>query len=53
MGNAVLVGETRERLGAAATLATAWVVILVAVLGIGWLLTHSLESIVEPWDSNT
>jgi membrane-associated phospholipid phosphatase len=46
------VGDTKGRLEVAATIAAAWVVILAAVLGIGWLLTHSLESIVDPWDDD-
>ena len=29
-----------------------WVVILGAVLAIGWLLTHPLESTVDPWDDD-
>ncbi len=45
-------GDLKERLGAAATLTGAWCLILASVLGIGWLLTHSLESIIDPWDDD-
>ena len=33
-------------------LAIAWVVLLIGVLAIGWLLTHPLESTVDPWDDS-
>ena len=33
-------------------LAIAWVVLLIGVVGIGWLLTHPLESTVDPWDDS-
>ena len=52
MGEAVHVTATKERLRAAASVAVAWAIILAAVLGIGWLLTHSLESSVDPWDDD-
>jgi undecaprenyl-diphosphatase len=44
--------DTRGRLGAVATVVVAWIIILAAVLGIGWLLTHPLESSVDPWDDD-
>lgn len=37
---------------AARTLTIAWVVLLLGVLAIGWLLTHPLESTVDPWDDS-
>ena len=52
VGNAVPMGDLKKRLGAAATLIAAWGLILASVLGIGWLLTHSLESTVDPWDDD-
>jgi hypothetical protein len=33
-------------------LSIAWVVLLVSVVAIGWLLTHPLESSVDPWDDS-
>lgn len=30
----------------------AWLLIVAVVLGIGWLLTHPLESTVDPWDDD-
>ena len=35
---------------AAATVVVAWVLILAAVLGLGWLITGPLEATVDPWD---
>ena len=37
---------------AARTLSIAWVVLLLGVLAIGWLLTHPLESTIDPWDDS-
>ena len=37
---------------AARRLAVAWIVLLLAVLAVGWLLTHPLESTVDPWDDD-
>ena len=37
---------------AARTLSIAWVVLLLGVLAVGWLLTHPLESTVDPWDDS-
>ncbi|SEC19181.1 Membrane-associated phospholipid phosphatase [Nocardioides exalbidus] len=37
---------------AARTLTIAWIVLLLAVLAVGWLLTHPLESSVDPWDDS-
>ena len=37
---------------AARRLTVAWVVLLLAVLAVGWLLTHPLESTVDPWDDD-
>ncbi len=39
------------RRDAAKTLTIAWVVLLLAVLGVGWLITHPLQSSVDPWDN--
>ncbi|MET1060807.1 MAG: phosphatase PAP2 family protein [Nocardioides sp.] len=36
----------------AAVLVIAWALILGAVLGFGWLLTHPLQSSVDPWDND-
>jgi undecaprenyl-diphosphatase len=33
-------------------LSLVWVVLLVGVVAIGWLLTHPLESTVDPWDDS-
>jgi membrane-associated phospholipid phosphatase len=33
-------------------LSIGWVVLLVGVIAIGWLLTHPLESSVDPWDDS-
>ncbi len=43
---------TRSLPPAAAIVLVAWVVILGAVLVIGWLLTHPLEPTVDPWDDD-
>ena len=37
---------------AALTLATAWVLLTLALLAVGWILTHPLESTVDPWDDS-
>jgi len=37
---------------AARTLAVAWVLLTLAVTAVGWLITHPLESGVEPWDDD-
>ena len=37
---------------AARTLSIAWVVLLLGVLAVGWLLTHPLESTIDPWDDS-
>ena len=37
---------------AARTLAIAWVLLTLAVLAVGWLLTHPLESTIDPWDDS-
>jgi membrane-associated phospholipid phosphatase len=44
--------SARSRTATAAIVLVAWVVILGAVLAIGWLLTHPLESTVDPWDDD-
>jgi len=44
-----------DRWGVAATigiLVLAWALILAAVIGVGWLITHSLQSSVDPWDND-
>lgn len=48
--DALLVKDTRSTLGAAQAVAAAWIVILVIMLLLGWLLTHSWEPSVDPWD---
>ncbi len=40
--------DTDERRTAARTLATWWVLLTLAVTAVGWLLTHPLESTVDP-----
>lgn len=35
---------------AARTLALVWIVVVLGVLGVGWLLTGPLVSVVDPWD---
>jgi undecaprenyl-diphosphatase len=37
---------------AARTLGITWVLVLLGVLAVGWLLTHPLESTVDPWDDD-
>ena len=37
---------------AARTLSIAWVVLLIGVVAVGWLLTHPLESTIDPWDDS-
>lgn len=44
--------DTRTRRKAAQTLGIAWVLLVLAVLGMGWLITHPLESTVDPWDDS-
>jgi undecaprenyl-diphosphatase len=36
----------------ARTLGIAWVLLLLGVLAVGWLITHPLESTVDPWDDS-
>lgn len=36
---------------AARTLGIAWLLILLGVLAVGWVLTHPLQSTVDPWDN--
>ena len=43
---------TRSRRDAVRTLGIAWVVLLLAVLAGGWLLTHPLETVVDLWDDS-
>jgi membrane-associated phospholipid phosphatase len=43
---------TREHRHDARTLAIAWVVLTLGVTAVGWLLTHPLESSVDPWDDS-
>ena len=44
--------ENRTRAMTVGVVVVAWVAILGAVLLIGWLLTHPLESTVDPWDDD-
>jgi undecaprenyl-diphosphatase len=45
--------ETNRRTrDAARTLSLAWVALTLGVTGVGWLLTHPLESTVDPWDDD-
>ncbi len=44
--------ENRTRAMTAGAVVVAWAAILGAVLLIGWLLTHPLESSVDPWDDD-
>jgi membrane-associated phospholipid phosphatase len=46
------VHETESRRDAARTLGIAWVLILLAVLAVGWVITHPLETTVDPWDDS-
>ncbi|MCY7400836.1 MAG: phosphatase PAP2 family protein [Nocardioides sp.] len=43
---------TVPRRDAAASVAVAWALLLLGVLAIGWLITHPLESVVDPWDDS-
>ncbi len=38
--------------GIAVLVVLAWVLVLGAVIGIGWVITHPLESTVDPWDDD-
>ena len=42
---------SRPALRAAGVIVATWVVILAAVLAVGWLLTHALRGAVLPWDN--
>ena len=42
----------RSLASTAGLLLVAWVVILGVVVGLGWLLTHPLQSSVDPWDND-
>ena len=42
----------RRAAATALTLAGTWVLVLAAVVGWGWLLTHALKSSVDPWDND-
>lgn len=44
--------DTTPARAAARTLAVAWVLLTLGVLAVGWLLTHPLESTVDPWDDD-
>jgi undecaprenyl-diphosphatase len=46
------VESNRGKRDDARTLSLVWVVLLGAVLAVGWLLTHPLESTVDPWDDS-
>ena len=43
---------TKANRDAARTLGIAWVVLLLGVLAVGWLITHPLESTIDPWDDS-
>jgi len=43
---------TLSRRDAAKYVAVAWVLLLLGVLAVGWLITHPLESVVDPWDDS-
>jgi membrane-associated phospholipid phosphatase len=45
------VDKSTRRAGAK-TLGIAWVLLLLVVLALGWVLTHPLESVVDPWDDS-
>ncbi len=49
---AAVSASTRSRTATAAIVLAAWVVILGAVVAVGWLLTHPLEPTVDPWDDD-
>ena len=42
--------STRSKRDDARILVIAWVALVAAVVAVGWLLTHPLESTVDPWD---
>ena len=44
--------DTHAGRDAARTLATWWVLLLLGVLAVGWVITHPLESTVDPWDDS-
>jgi membrane-associated phospholipid phosphatase len=44
------VSTSSTRREAARTLALVWIVVVLAVLGVGWLLTGPLVPVVDPWD---
>ena len=44
--------HTRSTLATAAVIVVAWLAILGAVVGLGWLITHPWQSSVDPWDND-
>jgi membrane-associated phospholipid phosphatase len=44
------VSTSTARREAARTLALVWILVVLGVLGVGWLLTGPLASVVDPWD---
>lgn len=44
--------RTNGRLRDSAIVLAAWTVIVVAVLAVGWLITHPLASSIDPWDDD-
>lgn len=44
--------DDSSRRDAARTLGTAWVLLALGLLAVGWVLTHPLESVVDPWDDS-
>lgn len=44
--------DTSSRRDGARTLGIAWVLLVLGVLAVGWLITHPLESTVDPWDDS-
>lgn len=44
--------DTSSRRDAARTLGIAWTLLVLGLLAVGWILTHPLESVVDPWDDS-
>jgi len=52
LARSALVEINRRTQQAALTLTAWWVALTAAVTAVGWLITHPLESTVEPWDDD-